>query len=117
MNVKDILKLEFKGEVFTRFAVMTWADRDGIKEAHAEFTQLIADGHIVEVSQAPLGARYKMADPVELKTNFQPGDKVEVNGYEGVVKAIYSAPSAADYGMYEVRLASGVVCVCGSDID
>lgn len=117
MNIKEILNLEFKGEVFTRFAVMTWADRDNIKAAHEEFTQLIADGHIVEVEEAPLGMRYKVAEPGELKTNFQPGDKVEVNGYDGVVKAIYSAPSATDYGMYEVRLASGVVCVCGADID
>ena len=53
---------------------------------------------------------------IKLKTNFQPGDKVEKDGYPGVVRAIYSAPTATEYGMYEVRLARGEVCVCGSEI-
>jgi len=50
--------------------------------------------------------------------NFQPGDLVVCNGYDGVIREVYVAPGQEGSigGMYNVRLARGTTCVSGFDL-
>ena len=72
-------------------------------------TALIEDGHCHEAEVAQT-KRYR----------FKPGDKITTSGFPGIVEEEYAAPEKTPhgetYGMYNLRLKSGGVCVTGADI-
>ncbi|HYH02013.1 MAG TPA: hypothetical protein VEC37_02850 [Bacillota bacterium] len=51
------------------------------------------------------------------KTRLIPGQCVTMAGYPGTVKRLYADGPTERARMYEVQLASGLICVCGADLE
>ncbi len=44
------------------------------------------------------------------------GQRITYSGFPGVVRKLYADGHCEAARMYEVRLAAGEICVCGSDL-
>lgn len=49
-------------------------------------------------------------------TRLLPGQKITTSGFVGTVVRLYIDGPTESSRMYDIRLASGISCVCGADL-
>ena len=71
-TLAGILAREFKNELFTHCAVMTWHHEGDLAQWKTDFHRMVEAGELVEVEKRPLGIVYTHRDSVAISWNCCP---------------------------------------------